>query len=50
MSYAAAMAADRARLEKAQKRVDRWQAVVRFTKWLKGSRPELFAELETKLW
>ena len=35
---------------KAQKRVERWQAVVDFTKWLKGEKPELFAELEEKLW
>jgi len=35
---------------KAQKRVERWEAVVECTKWLKGQKPELFAELEEKLW
>ncbi|MEE8467487.1 MAG: hypothetical protein V3T22_03485 [Planctomycetota bacterium] len=35
---------------KARWRVQRWQAVLDFTQWLKGEHPVLFAELEEKLW
>lgn len=35
---------------KAEWRVQRWQAVLDFTRWLMGAHPELFAELEEKLW
>jgi len=37
-------------VQKAQKRADRWQAIVRFTQWLKAEKPELIAELSEKLW
>jgi hypothetical protein len=37
-------------IEKARKRVERWTAVVAFTEWLCAERPQLFAELEEKLW
>ncbi|MCP3914155.1 MAG: hypothetical protein GY711_01200 [bacterium] len=37
-------------IRKAQKRADRWRLVVRFTRWLQAERPELFRELEEKLW
>ncbi len=37
-------------IQKAQKRADRWQAIVRFTQWLEAEKPELIEELNEKLW
>lgn len=37
-------------IEKAEKRIARWQAVVAWTKWAKGHREDLYAELEKALW
>lgn len=37
-------------IEKASKRVARWQAIVAFGKWLQQEQPKLFKELEEKLW
>lgn len=37
-------------IRKAENRVSRWTAIVEFTRWLEANQPELFAELETKLW
>jgi hypothetical protein len=37
-------------LEKARARIERWEAVERFTLWLKTDRPQAFEVLETTLW
>jgi len=37
-------------IAKAQKRVARWEAIVRFTTWLQAERPGLIAELDEGLW
>jgi hypothetical protein len=37
-------------IEKAERRVQRWQAIVAFGKWLREAKPKLFAELEENLW